>query len=236
MSYILANPEIVWDLFLQHVRLTASALAVALLIALPLGTLLHRYRWLATPVLGALGILYTVPSIALIILLIPFFGLNPTSVIVALVLYSQVILVRNIVAGLAAVDPAILEAARGMGMNARQRWWRVQLPLALPYILAGVRIAAIVSIGIATIGAMFNAGGLGRLLFDGITQAGRYDKIWAGAISVGVLALAVNWALLALERAFDPAARIRRAERRARDGRPRLPDRQTVENAQPMQG
>ena len=137
---------------------------------------------------------------------------------------------RNIVAGLAAVDPAILEAARGMGMNAWQRWWRVQLPLALPYILAGVRIAAIVSIGIATTGAMFNAGGLGRLLFDGITQVGRYDKIWAGAIAVGVLALGVNWGLLALERAFDPAARIRRAERRGRRGR------QTVENAQPMQG
>ncbi len=236
MTYILANPEIVWGLFLQHLRLTAIALAVALLIALPLGTLLHRYRWLATPVLGALGILYTVPSIALIILLIPFFGLKPASVIVALILYSQVILVRNIVAGLASVDPAILEAARGMGMNAWQRWWRVQLPLALPYILAGVRIAAIVSIGIATIGAMFNAGGLGRLLFDGITQAGRYDKIWAGAITVGVLALGVNWGLLALERAFDPAARIRRAERRAQGGRPRHADQQTVENTQPMQG
>jgi osmoprotectant transport system permease protein len=87
-------------------------------------------------------------------------------------------------------------------------WWRVQLPLALPVMLAGVRIAAIVAIGIATIGAKFNAGGLGRLLFDGIAQTGRYDKIWAGAIAVAALALAVNLALVALERYFSYTRKI----------------------------
>src|SRR5205085_2479924 len=120
------------------------------------------------------------------------FGLNATSVIAALILYMQVILVRNVVVGLQSIDPATAEAAVAMGFNAWQRWWRVEMPLALPAILAGGRIAAIAGLGIATIGAKFNAGGLGTLLFDGIAQTGRYDKIWAGAIAVGALALAVN--------------------------------------------
>ncbi len=231
MDYLLNNPAIVWELLLQHLRIMASALAIALAVALPLGILISHYPRLATPVIGALGILYTIPSLALIILLIPVFGLDADSVIVALVLYTQVILVRNIVAGLAAIDPAIVEAARGMGMNGWQTWWRVQFPLALPIILAGVRIAAVVAIGIATIGALFAAGGLGRLLFDGVAQD-RYDKIWAGSIVVGLLALLVNLGLLALERAFDPAMRVGRAGRREAAST----SRQTVENTQPLQG
>ncbi len=231
MDYLLNNPGIVWELLLEHLRITVSALALALAVALPLGIAISRYPRLATPIIGTLGILYTIPSLALIILLIPFFGLNANSVIVALVLYAQVILVRNIVAGLAAIDPAIVEAARGMGMNGWQTWWRVQFPLALPVILAGLRIAAVVAIGIATIGALFAAGGLGRLLFDGIAQD-RYDKIQAGAFAVSLLALLVNGALLALERAFDPATRIQRAGRREAAST----SRQTVENAQLLQG
>lgn len=172
-----------------------------------------RYKRLATPVLGILGMLYTIPSIALMIFLLPFFGLNRRSVIVALVIYTQIILVRNVVAGLRAIDPAILEAARGMGMNGWQRLWQVQMPLALAVILAGERIAAVVATAIATIGAKFNGGGLGVLLFDGIAQ-NRYDKILAGSIVVALLALALNRGLLALEQYFDTAERIRRAEQR----------------------
>lgn len=228
--YIANNRAAVWSLLLRHLQMTGIALLVATLVALPLGILINRYRWLGTPVMGALGILYTVPSLALIILLLPIFGLGQNSVIVALILYTQVILVRNTVAGLRAIDPAILEAARGMGMNGWQTWWRVQFPLALPIVLAGVRIAAIVAIGIAAIGAKFNAGGLGTLLFDGIARANRADMIWAGAIAVSALALVVNVALLTLERALSPATRIRRAERQARVSR------QTLENAQMMQG
>jgi osmoprotectant transport system permease protein len=210
MTYILDNPAIVWAALLRHVQITGIALAVALLIALPVGALVARYRVLAVPVMGLLGVLYTVPSLALIILLVPVFGLNSTSVGIALIVYMQVILVRNTVVGLQSIDPLVAEASLAMGLNAWQRWWRVQLPLALPFILAGVRIAAVVGIGIATIGAKFNAGGLGTLLFEGIAQTGRYDKIWAGAISVGALALAVNGALLALEAFAAPAARARR--------------------------
>ena len=208
MSYITKNPGIVGNLLLEHLQMISFALLIAVLVALPLSLLISRYRWLSVLVLGTLGTLYTVPSLALIILLVPVFGLNSNSVVVAIAIYAQVILVRNITVGLQLIEPALLEAARGMGMNAWQRWVRVQVPLILPIFLAGLRLAAIVGIAIATIGAKFGAGGLGVLLFDGIAQAGRYDKIWAGAIAVAVLAFVINGALLALEWASNPARRL----------------------------
>jgi osmoprotectant transport system permease protein len=215
VSYIFEAPDVVWELLLGHLFMVGMALLIGLLIALPIGILLTRYRQLTVVIMGTLGTLYTIPSLAMLILLLPLFGLNKRSVIVALVIYVQVILVRNIVTGLQSVSPAILEASRGMGMNAWQRWWRIQVPLALPVILAGVRIASVVAIGIAAIGAKFGAGGLGDLLFDGIAQ-NRNDKIYAGVIALGLLALLVNFGIMVLERRFDPAARIRRAERRQR--------------------
>lgn len=208
MSYIIKNPGIVWDLLLEHLQMTSLALLIAVLVALPLSLLITRYRWLSVPVIGTLGTLYTVPSLALIILLVPLFGLNSNSVVVAIAIYAQVILVRNITVGLQSIKPEILEAARGMGMNLWQRWVRVQVPLILPIFLAGLRLAAIVGIATATIGAKFGAGGLGVLLFDGIAQAGRYDKIWAGAIAVAILAFVINGALLTLEWASNPARRL----------------------------
>lgn len=203
MSYLLNNLAEVATLLWQHIQMTGITLALAVLVAVPIALLILRYRWLSVPVLGVLGILYTIPSLALIIFLVPLFGLNATSVIVAMVLYTQVILVRNLTVGLSGIDPAVLEAARGMGMSHWQRWWWVQVPLVLPVFIAGVRIAAIVSIAIATIGAKFNAGGLGTLLFDGI-QTNRLDKIWAGSITVAILAFAVNALLLWLEQLSNP--------------------------------
>lgn len=198
MKFLFSNPGDVLLLLIQHIELAAISLTIAILIALPLGFLLYYRRWLNGPVMGILGILYTIPSIAMIILLIPFFGLNRTSVVVALVIYCQVILVRNVLAGLDGIDPAVLEAARGMGMDWKQIAWRIQLPLALPVILAGLRIAAIAAIAIATIGAKFGSGGLGKLLFDGINQT-RMDKISLGAALVAILALGVNGGLRSLE-------------------------------------
>jgi len=211
VSYLFQNPGSVLNRLLEHLAMTGAALLIALTLALPIGILVARYRRIAPVVMGVLGTLYTIPSIALMILLLPIFGLNAKSVVATLVIYSQVILVRNIAAGLQAIDPAILEAARGMGMNAWQRWWQVQLPLALPIMLAGARLAAIVAIAIAAVGAKFGAGGLGQLLFEGIQQTGRYDKIWAGAIAVSALAFAFNGALLALERKLDPMRAVERA-------------------------
>ncbi len=204
MSFLFQYPQVVLRLIGQHLVLTLSALSIALLIALPLGWALYRWpRW-RTPVLGVLGVLYTIPSLALMILLLPWFGLNARSVIVALILYNQVILVRNIWVGLNEVDPAALEAARGMGMSPAQVLWRVQLPLALPAILAGVRLGAVVTVAIATIGARFGSGGLGVLLFDGVAQ-NRPDKIFLGALLVSALALVFQVGLQQLERRLRPA-------------------------------
>ena len=203
MRYLLNNPLTILNLTLQHLELTLGALLIAALIGLPLGWLLFHRRKLVGPILGVLGVLYTIPSIALIIFLIPLFGLNARSVIAALVLYCQVILVRNVLAGLDSIDPAVLEAARGVGMNFWQISFRIQAPLALPVVLAGARIAAVVSVAIAAVGAKFGAGGLGTLLFDGIAQAGRTDKIVIGAALLGLLALGVNGLLLALERSLS---------------------------------
>ena len=174
--------------------MTMTALLIATAIALPLSMVLLRSKRLSTVTLGFLGVFYTIPSIALLILLLPIFGLNQNSVIAALVIYTQIILVRNMVTGLKGVPDATMEAASGVGMSGWQRWAKVQIPLALPVILAGMRIAAVVAVSIATIGAKFGAGGLGTLLFDGIAQQ-RYDKIWAGALTVAALAVGIKRAV-----------------------------------------
>lgn len=209
MSYLLGQPGIVGGLLLEHLQMLGITLLIAVLIAVPLSLLIVHYRWLSVLVLGTLSVLYTIPSLALIILLVPLLGLTAQSVIAAMVIYTQVILVRNLSTGLLSIDERTLEAARGLGMNAWQRWWWVQVPLVLPIFLSGVRLASIVAIAIATIGAKFGAGGLGTLLFDGIAQAGRYDKIWAGAIAVSGLAFAINGLLLALQRVVAPPAGAR---------------------------
>lgn len=198
-DYLLHNPARVWGHLLEHLILTGVSLLIATLIALPLGVLLTRRKPLQGPMLGVLAVIYTIPSLALFVLLIPFFGLGIDNGIVALVLYAQVILVRQVVAGLEGVSPAIIEAARGMGMSTWQRFWRVELPLALPTMLAGLRVATLSTIGIGTVAALVGAGGLGRLLFDGVQQ-NNPGKIWAGAIAVSLLALGINGLLRSLER------------------------------------
>jgi len=199
MSYLWTHFGDVATRFGQHLRMTLIALAIALIIALPLGILISRYRRLEGPIMGVLGILYTIPSLALLVLLIPFVGLGLDNAVIVLVIYAQVILVRNIVVGLTGIDPAIVEAARGMGMNGWQRLTRVELPLALPVILAGVRIATVTIIGIGTIAALINAGGIGRLLFDGVSQSNE-QKIIAGSIAAAVLAGLANLLLRWIER------------------------------------
>ncbi len=219
MNYLLNNFDTVLALTGEHLTMIGIALLISIVIALPLGVLLARSPRLATFIVGLLGILYTIPSIALLILLLPIFGLNQRTVIAALVIYTQIILVRNTITGLQGVPAVMLEAARGMGMNGWQRWWQVQFPLSLPVILAGVRIATVVAIGIATIGAKFSAGGLGVLLFEGIAQ-NRYDKIVGGSLVIALLALVLNRLLLVMEAYFDPDQHIRRIERRQQRSAP----------------
>ncbi|XSG75878.1 ABC transporter permease [Herpetosiphon llansteffanensis] len=202
-NYLVTERTAIWQLLGQHVTISLLGLLIASVIALPLGLLVVRVRWLAGIVMALLSILYTVPSLAMLIMLIAVFGLSKTTVIVTLVIYAQVILVRNIVVGMQSIDRAVLEAARGLGMNAWQIWWRVELPLALPIMLAGLRIAAIMCIAISSIAAMIGVGGLGQLLFQGITFD-RADMIWAGTISIAALALVCYGLLALLEQRLTP--------------------------------
>jgi osmoprotectant transport system permease protein len=199
VTYLLRNPGKVLALTGQHLQITLLALGLALLVAVPLGVLLARRPRLYAPVMGVLSMLYTVPSIALLVLLIPLMGLGFWPTILALVIYCQAILVRNVVAGINGVDSAILEAARGMGLDSGQIFWKVELPLAMPVVLAGVRIAAISTIAIATVAAFFNAGGLGSLIREGISQDYN-EKILAGVIAVSLIAVIAEQGLRGLVR------------------------------------
>jgi osmoprotectant transport system permease protein len=194
-----------------HIFLCSISVAVALIIALPVGVLSARYRKVYPPVTFVTGVLYSIPSLALfaILISIPGVAIGPSPVIIALVAYSLLILIRNTVAGLDSVPPETKDAARGMGLTDRQILFRVELPLALPIIVAGIRIATVTIIGIATIGAYINGGGLGTLIFDGI---GRQfpTMIIAGAVLATALAIIADLLLLTLERYLRPWARVRR--------------------------
>ena len=198
MNYMVNNFGYILQLAGQHLGLVLAVLFFALLLALPLGVLIVRIPWLQGPVLGLLGVIYTIPSLSLFVLLIPLLGLGTVPAVVALVAYAQLLLVRNWVVGLSGLDASVLEAARGMGMSGWQRFIQVEFPLALPMLLAGVRLAALSSIGIGTIAAFINAGGLGVLLFQGVITA-NYPKIFAGSLAVSLLAIAINYLLRWLE-------------------------------------
>jgi osmoprotectant transport system permease protein len=150
-------------------------------------------------VLSAAGILYTVPSVALFALLIPVLGLGLKPTVLALVLYSQLVLIRNTAVGITEVDPALLQAAQGMGMTNAQRFWRVEVPLAIPVIFAGVRTATVMAIGLASIAAYIGAGGLGVLIFQGIST-GNTDQVLTGAVAVSLLALVADGILAYAQR------------------------------------
>lgn len=204
MRYIIEHPDRVLTLTVEHLRLVTVSVALAMLIGIPLGILITRVRWLEAPAINVTGVLYTVPSLALFAILIAYTGIGVTTATVALVLYSLLAIVRNTVAGIDGVPPATLDAARGMGMTGGQRLLLVELPLALPVILAGVRVATVAAVGIATVAAAIGAGGLGRLIFDGIRLTGpaRLDRILAGALLTSLLSLAADWGLARLGQAF----------------------------------
>lgn len=199
MSYLLAHPERVGALLGQHVVLVLVSLAVALAIALPLGVVAARKPRAGALILGASGVLYTVPSLALLALLVAAMGLGPLTAIVALVIYAQMVLLRGVVAGLRGVDPALVDAARGLGLTPRQTLLRVEFPAALPVVLGGVRIAAVTLVALATVAAWIQAGGLGVLLFEGL-RTDNPAKIVAGALASALLAIAADLVLRAVER------------------------------------
>ncbi len=183
----------------QHLLIAATALFIALVVALPMGVLAARVPAAALPIFGVLGTIYTIPSMALLGVLVLVEGLGFWTAVTALAAYAQMILVRNVAAGISGVDRGVIEAARGMGMTGWQLLWNVERPLATPVIIAGIRIASVSIIGIASVAAWVGAGGLGTLIFAGIDQGNDAKALVGAALSI-VLALSVDRSLRAIER------------------------------------
>lgn len=195
---------------LEHLQLTAVAMALATAVGVPLGVHIARERFLARPVLAVVSVIQTIPSLALLGFLIPLFGsIGAKPAIVALFLYALLPVVQNTYTGISQVDPAALEAARGVGMRERQILLRVTLPQALPVIMAGIRLATVLSVAVATLAALIGAGGLGTFIFQGI-QTVDNRIVLAGAVPTAALALTLDGLLGLLERWLTPAGLRRR--------------------------
>ena len=205
-AWVRSHRELVLELLREHVELTVLAVLVGLALSMPLALAARRWRRLYPPVLVGTGILYTIPSLALFALLVPWTGLSRTTALVALVSYTLLILVRNIVAGLDGVPPDVVEAATGMGYGGVRRLVAVELPLALPSIVAGVRIATVTTIGLVTVAALIGHGGLGQLILDGLNRDFRTPLAVGSALSVAVADVA-DLALLRVQRRLTPWAR-----------------------------
>ncbi|MGB9068239.1 MAG: ABC transporter permease [Candidatus Acidiferrales bacterium] len=192
---------------LEHVWLVAATMALAIAIGVPLGVLVARRPWLSKPILGGANIAETIPSLALLGFLLPAPWLGDRAdrvAITALTLYALLPIIRNTAAGITGVDPAVREAARGMGMTPRQILFQVELPLSLSTVLAGIRVATVLTIGVATIAAAVGAGGLGEFIFRGLAMVNN-RLILAGAIPAAALALLADFILSVLERRLRPA-------------------------------
>lgn len=178
----------------EHLQLVGISMAIAVLIGVPLGLLLTRKRNLASPVLGVAGVIQTVPSLALFGFLIPIpliGGIGMRSATIALVLYALLPILRNTYTGIQSVDPAAVEAGKGMGMTEIQRLRLIEVPLALPTMLAGIRIATVLTVGLATIASAIGAGGLGDFIFRGVTMVDS-RLIFAGALPAAFLAIGLD--------------------------------------------
>ena len=207
-SWIGDNLDDIRDSLIQHVQLTVLAVLFGLLLAFPLALMAIRWPRTYGPVLGFTGVLFTIPSLALFVLLIPFTGLSVRTSLIGLTIYTLLILVRNIVEGLRGVDRDVREAAQAMGYTRARQLLQVELPMALPVIMAGIRIATVTTIGLVTITALIGQGGLGQLFIDGFIR-NFATPIVVGIVLSALLAFAADLALVGLQHRLTPWARSR---------------------------
>lgn len=198
-SFITQQSDQLLSQTLTHLVLTLLSLIVAILIAVPIGVLIAGRQKLASPILGFAGVLQTIPSIALLGIMIPFLGIGPKPAIVALFLYALLPILRNTYTGITEVDPVVKDAAKGMGMSSYQILMKVELPLAFPVIMAGIRTATVINVGVATLAAYIAAGGLGEFIFGGIAL-NNSNMILAGAIPAAMLAVILDFSLAAAQK------------------------------------
>lgn len=210
-DWVARHLDVIGAALAQHIELTVIAVGIGFLIALPLGLLAWRQRLLRGAILSLTGILYTIPSLALFAFLIPLTGLSVLTSEIGLVSYTLLILIRNIVTGLDAVPDDVREAARGMGYRPLKELTQVEIPLATPSIIAGLRIATVTTIGLVTITALIGEGGLGSLIYDGLLRDFRTPLVIGTALSI-MLAFAADLGLIGVQRLVTPWARGRTAQ------------------------
>jgi osmoprotectant transport system permease protein len=201
-NYNLSDPQSIPNLFLKHASLVGIVLLISLIIAIPVGILVARHKRLYLWVITASGLLYTIPSLAAFAFLIPITQLTPATAIIPLVVYNQIVLIRNTAAASNGIDPLLLEVGRAMGMKPYQVLFRVTLPLALPVIVAGIRIATVTTVGIAALATLVGQNTLGDLIFQNLAVYDP-DAIAAGAILIAVFAILADLLLLALQVALN---------------------------------
>lgn len=209
MTWVLANLEMIWGLILEHVVFALVPVVVGIVLAVPLGWLANRTGFGRTLTINVAGLLYTVPSLALFVILPPLLGtqiLDPINVIVALTVYTVALLVRTVADALSAVPSVVVNAATAMGYRPVRRFVAVELPLSVPVVVAGVRVAAASSISLVTVGSVIGFGGLGRMFTDGF-QRDIPQEIIAGIVLVLLMALVVDGALVVLGRLLTPWSR-----------------------------
>jgi osmoprotectant transport system permease protein len=207
-GWIVDNFDRYTNPLVEHIVLTVTSVGIGFVIAFTLALLAHRRRWLVGPIVGLTGVLYTLPSLAVFFLLLPITGRGTLTAVIALTAYTLQIIFRNIVTGLDNVPADAKDAGRGVGLTERQLLWRVELPLALPDVIAGLRIASTTTVGLATLAVFAGAGGLGSEIVAGSNITFKTGVVAAGGLAV-LLALALDIVLLAVQRALLPWRRAR---------------------------
>lgn len=188
LEYCIKYQDQIMDALMEHIHITLTAVVISVLIAFPIGFLISRWRRLSGLINGICNVIFSIPTLALLVILIPFTGLGSTTAIVTLILYNQYLLIKNIEEGFNEVNPRVKESAMGMGMSRWQVFYKIEIPLALPMILSGLKLATSGTIAMATLGATVGAGGLGRLILMGMTMQ-HWEKVIVGTVLSALLAL-----------------------------------------------
>ena len=211
IEYARNNYELILEKLLQHISLAGTAVLLACLIGIPVGFLITNNKRASKIVINIANVIQTIPSLALFAFAMPLFGIGAKPAIFALFLYALLPIIKNTLIGINNVDPAIIEAAKGMGMSLKQITFKVEIPLAIAVIMGGVRIATVTGIGIATIAALIGAGGLGQFIYQGISMLD-FDMILTGAISSALLALFADFILGLVENKLTSKGIVKREE------------------------
>lgn len=200
---LISRQDMIQTAFLEHIYLSFVAVAIGIAIALPTGILIARYRRFAEPIIGVTAVFQTIPSLALFGFLVPLLGIGSPTALIALIIYALLPILRNTYTGITGVDSSIIEAGRGMGMTRTQILKQIELPLALPFIMAGIRTATVLTVGIATLATFVGAGGLGDIIYRGL-QSYNNSLVLAGALPVALLAIGFDLILKWIEKRTTP--------------------------------